>query len=228
MSGFFITGTDTEIGKTFVACAMLIALQQRGLQAAPMKPVAAGTRDENGVATNEDVAALMAVSGHQFALADVNPYCLAEPIAPHIAAAREQVDIDPDTIANAYARLQAQSDVVLVEGAGGFLVPMNDTDTLAEIPTRLALDVVLVVGMRLGCINHALLTAEAIRHRGLRLAGWIANTPGEPMAAFEDNLATLDRMMAAPRLGNVPRLPMSDARSSALAAAHYLDLDALF
>ncbi len=226
--GFFITGTDTGVGKTHATCAMLHALKQRGLHAAPMKPVAAGT-DETGM--NEDVAAMLAVTGHQFAAADVNPYCLKAPLAPHIAAQMENVDIEMARIASAYARLAAQADVVLVEGAGGFLVPMNDAASMADIPRELGLGVILVVSMRLGCLNHALLTAEVVRARGLTLSGWIANTPGETMAAFEDNLATLKVAMAAPLLGTLPYLERSQASNTmtrAARAAAHLDLDPLF
>jgi dethiobiotin synthetase len=229
--GFFITGTDTGIGKTFIACAMIKALQARGLQVAPMKPVAAGTIIVDGVVMNEDVADLMAATDHQFLSEDVNPYCLKEAIAPHIAALRENVDIEMDRIAKSYTVLAAQSDMVLVEGAGGFLVPMNEMNSMADLPRHLDLDVIIVVGMRLGCLNHALLTAEAVRARGLAVAGWVANTPGEAMSAFEDNLATLQVAMGAPHLGTVPHLGDSKPRNAihlAGLAARHLDLDPLF
>jgi dethiobiotin synthetase len=206
---YFITGTDTEIGKTFAACALIHALAARGVNVAPMKPIAAGTINLDGVDVNEDVAALMAAAGNRFSLRDVNPYCFAEGIAPHIAAKHAGQTIAMPVIAAAYERLRSASDKVLVEGAGGFLVPMTDTQSMAEIPKVLGLEVILVVGMRIGCINHATLTAEAIRARGLTLAGWIANTPAAQMTAFEENLATLKSHIDAPLLGTIPRIPAS-------------------
>ena len=223
MSGFFITGTDTGVGKTLVTGALIVALQQRGLTVAPMKPIAAGTVMANGMAVNEDVALLQELSSHRFALPDVNPYCFAEPIAPHIAAGRDGAHANLDVIRAAYARLAAQSDVVLVEGAGGFLVPMSRTASMAEIPVMLALPVILVVAMRLGCLNHALLTAEAIRARHLVLAGWVANTPGDQMTAYEENLVTLERLLDAPRLGVINQLDAENSVAAARLAAALVD-----
>ncbi len=204
MSAYFITGTDTGVGKTYVTCALLTALFGRGLKAAAMKPVAAGVEAGHGM--NEDVAAFMALTQNRHALADINPYCFHEAIAPHIAAAHEGATAEPAVIAAAYARLREQCEVVLVEGAGGFLVPLSDTASMADLPKLLKLDVILVVGMRLGCLSHALLTAEAIAARGLRLVGWVANTPGETMPAFAENLATLQSRLTAPCLGVLPRM----------------------
>jgi dethiobiotin synthetase len=227
---YYITGTDTEIGKTFAACAMIHAFIARNVSVAPMKPIAAGTINLNGVDVNEDVAALMAAAGNRFSLWDVNPYCFADSIAPHIAAKRVGQSIDMGMITAAYERLKATSDKVLVEGAGGFLVPMSATQSMAEIPKVLGLDVILVVGMRLGCINHATLTVEAIRARGLALAGWIANTPATQMAAYEENLATLKSMIDAPLLGTIPRIPASYLVSGLAAtklAAQYVNIEPL-
>ncbi len=215
MSGFFITGTDTGVGKTFATCAMMYALQQRGLVVAPMKPIAAGTIDVNGVPINEDVALTTEASGHRFPLHAVNPYCFREAIAPHIAARHEKIEVDLTVIRVAYRELASRADVVLVEGAGGFLVPLSANESMALIPSALQLPVVLVVGMRLGCINHALLTVEAIRTRGLVLAGWIANTCGETMNAYAENLSTLQKMIDAPLIGE---LPLAHARSTLEAA----------
>lgn len=224
MKSYFITGTDTEIGKTFATCAMIHALQRRDIKVAPMKPIAAGTINLDGQDINEDVAAIMAASGNQFPLADVNPYCFSQGIAPHLAARHEGRTIELPVIEAAYKRLVATSDMVLVEGAGGYSVPMSDTQSMADIPVALKLDVILVVGMRLGCINHATLTADAIRARGLKLAGWIANTPASQMAAFEENLATLKAVIQAPLLGTIPRIAASYLVSSldatAIAAKH--------
>ncbi|MEP7156173.1 MAG: dethiobiotin synthase [Betaproteobacteria bacterium] len=211
MSGFFITGTDTGVGKTFVASALSFALQARGFSVAPMKPVAAGTIDVNGVPMNEDVALAMRVCAHRFPLHAVNPYCFREAIAPHIAARHENIDVDMTVIRTAYRDLAERADVVLVEGAGGFLVPLSQSESMALIPSALQLPVVLVVGMRLGCINHALLTVEAIRSRGLALAGWIANTPtpGATMNAYAENLSTLQRMIDAPMIGELPAVDLA-------------------
>jgi dethiobiotin synthetase len=230
VKSFFITGTDTDVGKTFIACALIEAFAARGIRAAPMKPVAAGTKNVDGFEMNADVVALIEVSGSGHALRDINPYCFAEPIAPHLAAQHEQRVIDIAVIRAAFDRLKAEADTVLVEGAGGFLVPLNASQSMAEVPVALALEVILVVGMRLGVLNHALLSVDAIRTRGLTLAGWVANTPtaGEPMLAFDENLATLARMIDAPLLGSVPvdvlgKDPLERARR----AAKYLLADLL-
>ncbi|MBL8511094.1 MAG: dethiobiotin synthase [Betaproteobacteria bacterium] len=205
--GFFIVGTDTEIGKTFTLCALLWLLRQRGFNVAPMKPVAAGAVDMDGLLMNEDVAALLSVSDDTLSLSDVNPYCFSAPLAPHIAAQFEDTEMDIEVIEASFERLAARHEMVLVEGAGGFLVPLSATHSMAEIPERLGLAMILVVGMRLGCINHALLTVEAIRARGLRLAGWIANSPANHMNAFAENLATLKSLIDAPLLGTIPFIP---------------------
>jgi len=219
--GYFITGTDTGVGKTFVTCALIRALQGKGKQVAAMKPVAAGTVAKHGM--NEDVHAFMELTHAQHALRDVNPYCFAEPIAPHIAAVHEGAKVDLAEIRAAFGRLQAASDFVLVEGAGGFLVPLNASRSLSDLPGELGLDVILVVGMRLGCLNHALLTVEAVKARGLKLAGWIANTPGEKMNAFEENLATLKFMIPSPCLGNISYVKKTKVSNAAIS----LDIDTL-
>ena len=230
MRSFFITGTDTDVGKTFITCALIEAFAARGIRAVPMKPIAAGTINVNGVIMNADVAALCDVSGTEAALADINPYCFSEPIAPHLAAMHESIVVKIDVIRAAFDRLKANAELVLVEGAGGFLVPLSDGQSMAEIPDALDLDVILVVGMRLGVLNHALLTVEAICTRGLTLAGWIANTPaaGAPMLAFDENLATLTRKIAAPLLGTVPfDIESNSTLVSASNAAKYLQIDQL-
>lgn len=204
MNNLFITGTDTGVGKTFATCALITALQARGFDVAAMKPVAAGTLQSAGMAMNEDVAAFQAITHHRYPLHLVNPYCFHEAIAPHIAAARQGIQPDFSVIHTAFNQLAERTDTILVEGAGGFLVPLTAGQSMAEIPHKLHLDVVLVVGMRLGCLNHALLTAEAIRARGLTLAGWIANTPAERMNAYDENLSTLKQHLGAPLLGELP------------------------
>ena len=227
MSGFFITGTDTGVGKTFVTCALMVALQQRGLVVAPMKPIAAGTIDVNGIPMNEDVALTMEASGHRFPLHAVNPYCFREAIAPHIAARHENVEVDLSVIRIAHRELANRADVVLVEGAGGFLVPLSGSESMALIPSALQLPVVVVVGMRLGCINHALLTAEAIHSRGLTLAGWVANTLGETMNAYAENLSTLQRRMEAPLIGEITRMQANSTLAAARLASSHLNTELL-
>lgn len=198
---YFIAGTDTEIGKTHAACALLHAFRAQGLSALGMKPVAAGV-DAAGV--NEDVAALVAASSFAAPPERVNPYCFADPIAPHIAAREAGATIAAAPVLAAFAELGRQADVVVVEGVGGFLVPLADGFDAADLAAALALPLILVVGMRLGCLNHALLTQEAIRARGLRLAGWIANRVDPQMSRFDENLATLQTRLDAPLLGVIP------------------------
>ncbi|HJW25993.1 MAG TPA: dethiobiotin synthase [Rhodocyclaceae bacterium] len=209
---WFVTGTDTEIGKTFVTCALLHAARARGWSAVGMKPVAAGTEADG---SNEDVEQLRAASSLQLPPELVNPYLFRSPIAPHIAAAEEGVDIDFGVIGQACAGLAAQADVVIVEGVGGFRVPLGEDRDSADLAVALDLPVILVVGMRLGCISHALLTAEAIAARGLTLAGWVANRIDPAMARFEENLAALRERFGAPLLGVVPHNPAGGAAGAA-------------
>lgn len=217
MSGYFITGTDTDVGKTFVLRALLLAFQQRGLCVAPMKPVAAGTIEVDGQQINEDVAHMMRETNNRFPLRAVNPYCFRDAIAPHIAARHEGAAVDINVIQAAYRTLAADADIVLVEGAGGFLVPLSGNDSMALIPAALRLPVILVVGMKLGCINHALLTVEAMATRKLKLAGWIANSVGDTMNAYAENLSTLKDAITAPLLGEILCLPQGGpAAASAL------------
>ena len=204
MSAYFITGTDTEIGKTFVTCTLLHAARARGLKAVGMKPVAAGAETIQGEFINEDAARLRAAGSFDPGLALLNPYCLTSPIAPHIAAAEEGVRIDAGRIRDAFAALTTRADVVFVEGVGGFRVPLDDDYDTADLAHDMGLPVILVVGMRLGCINHALLTAEAIAARGLNLAGWVANRIDPAMLRFEQNLDALRQRLSAPLLGVVP------------------------
>lgn len=198
--GFFITGTDTGVGKTHVSCLLVEQFRNQGLRVAVMKPVAAGV-EEDGL--NDDVRRLVAASNVHASLRDINPYAFALPIAPHIAAQRAGRGMDLDVLANCYAHLRDVSDVVVVEGAGGFLVPLGDGADASAIPQKLDLPVVLVVGMRLGCLNHALLTDEAIASRKLRLAGWIANVIDPSMVCLEENIKTLKSRIHAPCLGVV-------------------------
>ncbi len=198
---WFITGTDTDAGKTFVACALLHALRAKGVTAIGMKPVSAGT-DADG--KNGDVEQLLAASGVQAPYEFINPYLFTQAIAPHIAAAATDRQIDIGHIVEAFNTLRGMADAVLVEGVGGFCVPLGpDTDT-AHLAEQLGLPIILVVGMRLGCINHALLTQQAIAARGLNLVGWVANRIDPAMSCFEENLAALQDRIKAPLLGVIP------------------------
>ncbi len=205
-TAFFITGTDTEVGKTLVSCALLHHLRGRHARVVGMKPVAAGTIPFPGGPDNEDAVALRAAGTLAVPRALDNPYCLPLPLSPHLAARAAGQTISIDLLADRYRQLAALADAVVVEGAGGFHVPLTDTETGADLAERLALPVVLVVGLRLGCLNHALLTAEAVRARGLRLAGWVANRIDPAMASVEDNIATLAERLGAPMWADVPRM----------------------
>ena len=214
---FFLTGTDTEVGKTFITCALLERARQSGRRAVGLKPVAAGTDAEG---RNEDVEQIRAASSLELPLRTINPYCFVPPVAPHIAAAEAGRPITFPPILDACASARQQADLVIVEGVGGFRVPLGPDGDSADLAVALGLPVILVVGMRLGCINHALLTAEAIRQRGLTLAGWVANRIDPGMSRFSENLASLDTLLSANRLGCVPHMPPDGA-------AEHLDLAAL-
>jgi len=216
MQHYFVTGTDTEIGKTFTTCALLHHARRKGLRAVGYKPVAAGAEPHAGGLANEDALALHAAGSPDFTLQEINPVCLASPIAPHIAAAEEGVQLDIADMQRGYQQLAAHADLVLVEGVGGFCVPLDDAHDTADLAQALALPMLMVVGMRLGCINHALLTAEAIRARGLVLAGWYANTPRSEMPRLAENLQALRQRISAPLLGVLPHLPQGPAAAATL------------
>ncbi|TFW24527.1 dethiobiotin synthase [Duganella callida] len=220
----FVTGTDTEIGKTLISSAMLHALVQRGVRACGMKPVAAGTElHDDGKWHNDDCDRLAAAGNVHLLQSITTPFLLKEPAAPHIAAELEGITISPVPILAAYVEINAASDAVVVEGVGGFRVPLNDEFDTADLAEQLALPVVLVVGLRLGCISHALLTVEAIQSRGLTLAGWVANETQADMAFADENVLALELRIPAPLLGRVPRLE----DPSAEAAAGYIDFTQL-
>ena len=221
--GLFVTGTDTGVGKTVVACALLRAFAARGLRAAGMKPVAAGAERAGGELQNADVQALLAAANVTAPRELVNPYCLAQPIAPHIAAAQDGTAISLDRIEHCYRELRARGDVVIVEGVGGFKVPLGPHVDSGDLAVRLALPVVLVVGLRLGCLNHALLTAEAIAARGLTLAGWVANHIDPKMDAVDENVAALRERLPAPPIARIAFTAQIDPR----AIASQLDLNTL-
>jgi dethiobiotin synthetase len=236
---YFITGTDTGVGKTLISCALLAVFAGQGKRVAGFKPVAAGgSLRSSGAPTgvplagaagcdadgrNEDAVRLLAASTMPLSYELINPYCFREFIAPHIAAHNEGTIIELPRILAAYRELAKQADVVIVEGAGGFLVPLNDTQNSADLAREMGLSVILVVGMRLGCLSHALLTAEAIDARGLTLAGWVANILDNKMSVLQENIAALRERIAAPLLGVVPYMAQPDAKM----AAGMLDLKVL-
>ena len=210
--GVFVTGTDTGVGKTLAACALVHALRARGLRVAPMKPVAAGAALHDGAWTNEDTLALAQAAGDGAPSLDaITPLLLREAVAPHIAAAREGRSIDLAPLVEAHRRLASQWDFTVVEGVGGFHVPLGPALDARDLARALGLPVVLVVGLRLGCLNHALLTAESVERAGLRLAGWIANAIDPAMAVPEENVAALAGRLRAPLLGRIPFSPGADA-----------------
>lgn len=217
MIGCFVTGTDTGVGKTLVSAGLLHALARHHRRVVGMKPVAAGAVPWGGDWASEDAIALRAASTVAVPAVLDNPVLLPDPLSPHIAAARAGVQIDIAAIVRSYQALAAEADAVVVEGAGGFHVPLSDTTTGADLAQALALPVVLVVGLRLGCLNHALLTAEAVRARGLTLAGWVANRVDPAMGAVDENLAYLCARLAAPLLAEVPHQATPEARNLAFA-----------
>ncbi|WP_036300184.1 dethiobiotin synthase [Methylotenera sp. L2L1] len=196
---YFIIGTDTNVGKTYVASALVKHFATKGHQAIGMKPIASGcTLTADGDLLNDDVLTLSAASNVVAPLDLINPYRFTPAIAPHIAAEQVGEVVNCEKIKQAYHELTQLAEVVVVEGAGGFLVPLNRQDTLADLAVSLNIPIILVVGMRLGCINHALLTVEAIKARELTLAGWVANQVDAEMPVFEENLASLQQRITAP------------------------------
>jgi dethiobiotin synthetase len=216
--GLFIAGTDTGVGKTLVAVSLVRALAARGLAVAAMKPIAAGATSTPQGPRSEDALALAAAATIAAPYEHINPSCLRAPVSPHIAAAEEGVSIDVAVIVRRFGELAHRADCVIVEGAGGWLAPIGERETLADVARALSLPVVLVVGLKLGCLNHALLSARAIEADGLRLAGWIGNAidPGFERAA--ENVATLERRLGCAPLALVPRLSRAAERTAALAS----------
>ncbi|WP_028205189.1 dethiobiotin synthase [Paraburkholderia nodosa] len=223
----FVTGTDTEIGKTFVSAALLRGFAHAGLRATALKPIAAGAYERDGVWHNEDADQLDAAASVLLPPEIRTPFLLKEPAAPHIAAALEGVTLDMARIVDCYEAACERADAIVVEGVGGFRVPLTATEDTADLAVALGLPVVLVVGMRLGCISHALLTAEAIAARGLKLAGWVANRIDPAMTFPEENIAALRERLAAqygaPLVGVVPHMRGASADD----AAGHLNIDAL-
>jgi len=214
--GFFITGTNTEVGKTLIAGALILQLQSKGMKAVGYKPVAAGLREVNGKLINEDVQTLLMASqsiAPHLETSDICPYILKEAAAPHIVAEQSGIKLEMAVMIRQYQSLQDSFEAVIVEGAGGFLVPINEQWTLGDFAQAIQLPVILVVSIKLGCINHALLTAEAIARRGLKLQGWVANCITVDSGFNQQNIATIDRMLQrqyqAKLLGIIPQLNTS-------------------
>jgi dethiobiotin synthetase len=223
-AAFFVTGTDTDVGKTTIAAGLLRAARLAGLSTAAVKPVASGCEAGADGLRNSDALALLAECSLPLSYAEVNPFAFAPAIAPHLAAREAGVELKVEALAASVQAVLAQrADFTLVEGAGGWRVPLGEQATLADLPVALDLPVILVVGVRLGCINHALLTAEAIARDGLRLAGWVANVLDPQTSRLDDNLRTLTERLAVPCLGQVPRLE----QAGAAAVARHLDLSLL-
>ncbi|MCJ1886751.1 dethiobiotin synthase [Pseudomonas sp. LA21] len=221
---YFITGTDTEIGKTTIAAGLLHAARLAGLSTAAAKPVASGCAKTPEGLRNEDALALLAECSLPLAYDQVNPFAFAPAIAPHLAAREKGVKLQVESLAPAVRSvLQLGADFTVVEGAGGWRVPLSGEESLSDLATALDLPVILVVGVRLGCINHAVLSAEAIQRDGLQLAGWVANIVDPTTSRLEENLATLAERLPAPCIGRVPRL--SPATPAGVAA--HLDLSIL-
>jgi len=220
-SAYFVTGTDTGVGKTHVAAALLHLAGHRGLRTAAIKPVAAGCQTTAAGLRNDDALILQAASSLSLAYEQVNPVALAPAVAPHLAASEAGLSLAVDSLArHCRGVLALGADLTLVEGAGGWRVPLNDRETLADLAAALGLPVIMVVAMRLGCINHAILTAEAIRRDGLILAGWVANSVDVAMPLRRENLQTLVQRLGAPLLGDIPFQPTA----SPVDMGRYLDL----
>ena len=218
---YFVTGTDTEVGKTVASCALLQAAASLGLRTTGYKPVASGSDMTAEGLRNSDALALQRNSTTSPDYRQVNPYTFAEPTSPHIISAAEGRPIDPQVMSAGLRTLEKQTDWLLVEGAGGWFTPLSDTFTFADWVAAERLPVILVVGVKLGCINHAMLTAQAIAQAGLTLAGWVANDVVPPGRRHAEYMATLRRVLSAPLLGEIPWLERSPEASE---TGHYLDL----
>jgi dethiobiotin synthetase len=202
--GFFVTGTDTGVGKTRVSAALLLALRSLGLSAAGMKPVASGCFRDNGRLRHEDALLLQAQGSQEMPYELVNPYAFEPPVSPHLAAARVGVTVDFAHILACFRQLCERADGVVVEGVGGWETPLTETATVDDLALQLNLPVILVVGLRLGCLNHAILTARAIERSGLPFLGWVANAVDATMQFREENIAALHQRLAAPCLAVIP------------------------
>ena len=207
-AGFFVTGTDTEVGKTLVSGALIVKLREQQINAIGFKPVVAGTyKDTSGITLNEDLETLRIASNLSHSKLSLCPYVLDKPAAPHLVAAQQGLKLEMSVMHNAFQDVQKHADCIVVEGAGGLLVPLNQDEDLGGFAKKIDLPIIFVVGMKLGCLNHALLTYEAIKARNLKIAGWIANALEEEMPLLQGNLQTLRARIDAPFLGLIPSLP---------------------
>ena len=221
---YFVTGTDTEVGKTVASCALLQAANLRGLRSAGYKPVASGSEMHADGLRNSDALALQRNSSLPLEYKTVNPYTFAEPTSPHIVSADVGEAIEAEVMSAGLRHLEKQAQWLLVEGAGGWFTPLSETLTFADWVVQEQLPVILVVGVKLGCINHAMLTAQAVRQAGLTLAGWIANDVVKPGKRHQEYLATLRRVMQAPLIGEIPWFAHAPEQQK---TGHYLDLSVL-
>jgi len=220
----FITGTDTEVGKTLFTTALIKALTMAEVPVMAVKPVAAGCETIAGEARNEDALAIIEALPQPVAYAQVNPIALRHPVAPHIAARAEEITLGVQTLSQACQLQQFPQPFVLVEGAGGWLVPLNSSETLADFAAAQGLEIILVVGLKLGCINHALLTQQSIIASGLKLAGWVANHIDPDMDCQSENLHTLKQLLKCPLIAEIPFLEQEEQITS---AARYVRIDRL-
>ncbi len=223
IDAFFIAGTDTDVGKTVASKAILNALAEKGLKTIGYKPVAAGSDETEQGLRNSDALYLQNAATIDVDYDDVNPYALALPASPHIAAKRENIVIDYDVLSEKLAQHKQNSDIVLVEGAGGWRVPVSDEDCLSSWVQREQLPVVLVVGIKLGCLSHALLTLDAIKADGLELAGWVANRINPGTENYAEIIEMLEQKIAAPKIGEIPYVPSVKRKD----LAKYIDVTPL-
>lgn len=215
MRGFFITGTDTDVGKTWVTAGLLHALNEQGLSTVAMKPVASGCETIDGQLRNADARCLMQHMSARADYEEVNPYTFTPAIAPHIAAGQSGQHIDLEKIRQIAVRLARHADVILIEGVGGWQVPLNNTQTVADLAAMLQLPVIMVVAIKLGCLNHALLTAQSIKASGLPLAGWVANMCDGSDPVAQENIFALQQRLDTPMLANIPLLQAFDVNKIA-------------
>ncbi|GAB2663786.1 dethiobiotin synthase [Vibrio panuliri] len=223
IDAFFIAGTDTDVGKTVASKAILNALKEKGLNTIGYKPVAAGSEKTEQGMRNSDALYLQGAATVEVAYEDVNPYALELPASPHIAAKRENVEIDYDVLSNKLTQHKANADIVLVEGAGGWRVPVSDSDCLSTWVQREKLPVVLVVGIKLGCLSHALLTLDAIKADGLDVVGWVANRINPGTEHYAEIIDMLEQKIDAPKIGEIPYVPSVKRKE----LAKYIDVTPL-
>ncbi len=221
MHSFFITGTDTNIGKTAITCSLIAKCIEEGFRAGGMKPVAAGCHIENGYMISDDVKKIIEVSNVDLNIKEINPYSFELPIAPHISFKSNEIDIH---LIKKYLRsFENKMDYLFIEGVGGYAVPLTQTFTTADLVENLDIPVILVVGMKLGCINHALLTVESILNKKQKLCGWVANRIDGDMQAYEENFSFLKEKIKAPCLGEVPYFKDFDSYK----ASKFIDINKL-